>query len=119
MKTIQALIDEHGKEIRVRNTVFMGPEEYFDPIFYEEPAARWVGKRPGGHMTTWRADDANWELYTEPKPKVRRRPWEYWCTDDAGWQGITWRSEEEQAEWAKQHPTKYRKSPLCVDGVEE
>lgn len=97
MATIKELVDAHSKvpgDIRVTRLCW-GPGRSFVPYYFADLGASlsgWCGMKGGAHSCP--ADYGDFELYTEPKPKVMRAQYLveplsgipftslYWCVDE-------------------------------------
>lgn len=93
MATIDELME--GKkpgEIKVRRRSW-SEEVYFTPYFKE--ADVWYGLRNSYH-DFWSGDVDEYEIYREPKPKVRRYLWAFKSLNDKQWMlETTFATEEE------------------------
>ena len=81
MATISELVAKHSKvpgDIRVTHSQWSElPAHNFTPYFCDR--FNWYGLQNDdevtGDMSRWNILDDDWELYTEPKPKVKRWLW--------------------------------------------
>ncbi len=91
MSTIdQLMTGKKPGEIKIRASGW-DDETYFVPYFQEDNAGNyWYGVIPGKGVHNYNPEEDGWEIYSEPKPKVKRWMWiiKYEPTDELVYKGL-------------------------------